>query len=120
MVFLSETKASVSRIKGLQRKLELTQGISVPSDGQSGGLAILWHEGVDVRLRSVSNSHMDVIVNGEGGVFSWKATGFYSHPDVRKRHISWELLRTLKNQSTLPWVVLGDFNEIVHPKEKLG
>ena len=120
LVFLSETKASVSRIKGLQRKLELTQGISVPSDGQSGGLAILWREGVDVRLRSVSNSHMDVIVNGEGGVFSWKATGFYSHPDVRKRHISWELLRTLKNQSTLPWVVLGDFNEIVHPKEKLG
>ena len=102
LVFLSETKASVSRIKRLQRKLELTQGIAVPSDGQSGGLAMLWREGVDVRLRSVSHSHIDVCVIGEGGACSWRATGFYGHPDARKRHISWELLRTLKNQSTLP------------------
>ena len=36
LVFLSETKASLNRIKGLQRKLNLTQGITVPSDGQSG------------------------------------------------------------------------------------
>ena len=120
LVFLSETKASVSRIKGLQRKLEFTQGIAVPSDGQSGGLAMLWREGVDVRLRSVSHSHIDVCVIGEGGACSWRATGFYGHPDARKRHTSWELLRSLKNQSTLPWVVFGDFNEIVHPEEKLG
>ena len=39
LVFLSETKASLNRIKGLQRKLNLTQGITVPSDGRSGGLA---------------------------------------------------------------------------------
>ena len=41
LVFLAKTKASPSRIKGLQRKLQLTQGITVPSDGRSGGLAML-------------------------------------------------------------------------------
>ena len=41
LVFLAETKASQRRIKGLQRKLGLTQGITVPSDGRSGGLAML-------------------------------------------------------------------------------
>ena len=42
LVFLMETKASSSIIKGLQRKLGLTQGILVPCDGHSGGLAMLW------------------------------------------------------------------------------
>ena len=33
LVFLTETKAGISRIKGIQTKLEYTQGIAVPSDG---------------------------------------------------------------------------------------
>ena len=33
LVFLVETKATQRRIKGLQCKLGLTQGITVPSDG---------------------------------------------------------------------------------------
>ena len=48
LVFLSETKTGVSRIKGIQSKLEYTQGITVPSDGWSGGLALLCKEGIDV------------------------------------------------------------------------
>lgn len=59
-------------------------------------------------------------MNGEDGESSWRATGFYGQLHARKRHISWELLRTLKNQSLLPWVVFGDFNEIIHQEEKLG
>ena len=41
LVFLSETKASKGRIKGIQNKINFTQGIVVPSDGRSGGLALL-------------------------------------------------------------------------------
>lgn len=47
-VFLMETKAGVNRMKGLQQKLELTQGITMSSDGRSGGLAMLWLEDVAV------------------------------------------------------------------------
>ena len=76
MVFLSKTKASVSRMKGFQRKLELTQGISMPSDRRSGGLVMIWSEGVDVTFMSCSHSHIDVVVHGEGGASPWRATGF--------------------------------------------
>lgn len=75
-------------MKGFQRKLEFTPGMSVQSDGQSGVLVMLWWEGVEVSLRSCSNSHIDVVVNSEGGASSWRAMGFYGHPDARKRHIS--------------------------------
>ena len=42
LVFLVETKANTNRMKGFQNKLGFTQGIIVPRDGRSGGLALLW------------------------------------------------------------------------------
>ena len=51
---------------------------------------------------------------------NWRATGFYGHPDARMRFSSWELIKTLHAQASLPLVIFGDFNEIVHPDEKLG
>nr|POF09034.1 hypothetical protein CFP56_14975 [Quercus suber] len=50
----------------------------------------------------------------------WRATGFYGQPDAAKSYISWELTEVLKIQSSLPWVVFGDFNEISHSDEKSG
>ena len=62
LVFLSEKKVGVGRIKGIQNKLNFTQGIVVPSDGRSGGLALIWREGTEVFLKSCSHSHIDVVV----------------------------------------------------------
>ena len=120
LVFLSETKAGVSRIKGIQNKLDYTQGITVPSDGKSGGLAMLWKEGMNVRFKSCSNSHIDIEVYENPSSSPWHATSFYGQPDVTKRTISWELLEVLKVQNHFPWIVFGDFNKISHPYEKLG
>lgn len=62
LVFLVKTKASVSRIKGIQSKLNYTQGIVVPSDGRSGDLALQWREGANVSFKSCLNFHIDVVV----------------------------------------------------------
>ena len=120
LVFLAETKANQNRIKGLQRKLGLTQGITVSSDGQSGGLAMLWKEGADARFKSCSNTHIDVVVCEGNGAKPWWATRSYGHPDARMRPISWNLLESLHRQCQMPWVVFGDFNEILSFDEKLG
>ena len=63
LVFLLETKAKKNRIKGIQNKLEYSQGLTVRSDGRSGGLALLWREGTDVRFKSCSNLHIDVEIH---------------------------------------------------------
>ena len=88
LVFLLETKAKQSRIKGLQRKLNLTQGITVPSDGRSGGLVMMWKEGTEACFKSCSNSHIDTVVCEGKGVQPWRAIGFYGHPDTGMRFIS--------------------------------
>ena len=120
LVFLAKTKVGESKLKGVRNKMAYTQGITVPSDGRSGGLALMWKEGMDICFKGCSNSHIDVVVNGGSESTPWRATGFYGQPDAGKRFISWQLLEILKEQSTLPWIVFEDFNEILHPGEKIG
>lgn len=97
LVFLSETKAGVYRINGIQNKINFTQGIVVLSDGRSGGLALLWREGMAVTFKSCSHSHIDVVVREESTTTPWCATRFYGHLDADKRPLSWQLLETLRD-----------------------
>ena len=90
VIFLVETKASIDRMKGFQNKLGFTQGIIVLSDGRSGGLALLWREGMDIHFKSCSHSHIDAVVNGEGNESPWRVIGFYGHPNTEKRYTSWQ------------------------------
>ena len=46
--------------------------------------------------------------------------GFYGNPDTTKRLESWAKLKFLKGMSSLPWLVIGDFNEITGLSEKEG
>ncbi|KAK3221802.1 hypothetical protein Dsin_008827 [Dipteronia sinensis] len=46
--------------------------------------------------------------------------GFYGHPVAAKRYHSWTLLKRLKDISDLPWLCVGDFNEILYGFEKQG
>ena len=96
LVFLSKTKANQNRIRGIQRKLNFTQGITVPSDGWSRGLAMLWKEGANVCFKSYSNAHINVVVREAVGAQLWWTRGFYVHPDAGMRIISWRLLESLK------------------------
>ena len=95
LVFLSETKASLSKMKGFQNKIDYMEGIMVPSDGKSGGLTMIWKKGTEIKLKSYSNSHINVVVEGEQDQAPWRATGFYGHTESSKRKISWSLLEVL-------------------------
>ncbi|XP_074301324.1 uncharacterized protein LOC141632703 [Silene latifolia] len=61
---------------------------------------------------------MDFIVRDERG--EWRVTGFYGWPAVTNRHLSWRLLQILRQQSKVPWVCLGDFNEVLFLNEMKG
>ncbi|XP_030940118.1 uncharacterized protein LOC115965051 [Quercus lobata] len=50
----------------------------------------------------------------------WRLTGIYGYSDEQQKSETWRLLRHLYSRLTLPWVCLGDFNEILSSEEKNG
>nr|POE90757.1 hypothetical protein CFP56_27341 [Quercus suber] len=59
------------------------------------------------------------LLNEEARI-TWRLTGFYGHPDTNKREETWTLLESLGRSNTLPWLCLGDYNEILSQTEKAG
>ncbi|PPS13246.1 hypothetical protein GOBAR_AA07396 [Gossypium barbadense] len=78
----------------------------VSLEGRSGGLALLWNEGVDVSIQEYSKHQIDSIVHG-----------FYSNVDPNLRTRSWDILRSVGNVVREDWIVGGDFNAIVNDVE---
>ena len=84
-----------------------------------GGLALLWGSDITISVRSYSPRHIDAEIISMERVH-WRFTGFYGNPEHHRRMESWDLLRRLGAESSLPWLACGDFNEIVNNGEKLG
>ncbi|KAL0439453.1 UNVERIFIED_CONTAM: hypothetical protein Slati_2428300 [Sesamum latifolium] len=114
-VFLSETKCYARRVDKLRGRF----GVGVDAVGKSGGLYLFWHQQCTVQLQSFSPSHIDVTVLNSYGD-DWRFTGLYGQPEAAKRKDTWDLLQKLSRKSMRLWLVAGDFNEILHQKEKSG
>lgn len=64
-----------------------------------------------VSVLSHSDYHIDVEIKMDREQ-PHRMTGFYEFADRGLRHQSWALLRQLATQAQLPWVLLGDFNDL--------
>ncbi|XP_062014504.1 uncharacterized protein LOC133731044 [Rosa rugosa] len=92
IVFLCETKISTQgAFQALHRALGFVHSEAVLSDGQSGGLGLFWNDDVNIRMGTTTV----------------------------ERDRSWQLLKDLADLDSLPWVVIGDFNEFLNSGEKI-
>ncbi|KAL9687653.1 hypothetical protein QQ045_032060 [Rhodiola kirilowii] len=98
-------------------KLGFDNCFAVDRQGLSGGLAVLWNSDTDLEIISYSKFHVDAVVKDTE---EFRLTLFYGEPVNSYRWRSWDLLRRLSLRSALPWVVIGDFNEVVSSDEVWG
>ena len=119
IVFLMETRLELRHLELLRVCLGMLGCFGVGRHGFGGGLALLWSSSIDIHIQSFSNHHIDADVLQEGGL-RWRVTGFYGHPERAMRVHSWSLLRHLYRLRSVPWLVMGDFNEITSLDEKWG
>lgn len=121
VVFLSENRFFSDRVDGLLRSLGFAHGLGVGTHGRGGGIALLWKDEVCVKLQSLDKLHIDVaVLDPVTMVEKWHFTGFYGEARRELRYRSWDCLRMLNDQSSLLWLCVGDFNEILHATEQFG
>jgi hypothetical protein len=90
-----------------------------PSNERSGGVLLLWKKEIKIEMIFSAPKYIDVkVIEGDNKI--WRLTGFYGEPRWDDRHMSWDKICELHNSFDLPWVILGDFNEILFSHEKEG
>ena len=116
--FLMETLVHEMKIEELRIKLGFSCKFAVNSIGHSGGLAMLWDSSLSCSISGFSNNHIDLIISESTG--DWRLIGYYGFPELHRQRPSWTLLRALAISSSLPWVYIGDFNDLLSPSDKKG
>ncbi|KAA3462681.1 reverse transcriptase [Gossypium australe] len=104
----------------VQRRCGFMCGVEVEAEGSRGGLCLAWKEDIQVNLRSFSKWHIHVIIKEDDIVGEWRFTGIYGSPYLKDKNTVWNLLRRLAHEDSYPWLVEGDFNEILYSFAKSG
>ena len=113
-----ETKNDDDFIKKKTKDFQYTKYFSIPPVGCSGGLALLWKDNVDINiLESLSNLiDTEVTFKGSSSFISF----VYGAPAVENRSAFWNKLSQVGLGRDSPWLLSGDFNEILDNSEKVG
>jgi len=123
ILFLSETKRKATEMEKIRRGLGLMNRLFVDCGGEGksrkGGIALFWKDRLDLNLKSWSSNHIEMEGVDCERTPKWRITGIYGFPEEENKQKTWDLVASLNN-STLPWLCFGDFNEILDHQDKQG
>lgn len=89
------------------------------ADGRSGGLAIFGMDEVVLSRKAKDAHHVDCWVKEEGETL-WRLTGIYGWPEGSQKFRTLDLINSLGKDHRGPWIIGGDFNEVLKESEKQG
>ncbi|KAL5832771.1 hypothetical protein ACOSQ3_016445 [Xanthoceras sorbifolium] len=114
-----EPRISGKRATSIISKLGFASSFIVEADGFSGGFWLLWKPTrVSVGVVASSRQSITALVSENAKVFI--LTIVYASPNVMFRRSIWGYLHKIRKCFKGPWLVAGDFNEIVSLSEKRG
>ncbi|GAU35032.1 hypothetical protein TSUD_103550 [Trifolium subterraneum] len=93
--------------------------LAIDVEGRSGGLAVFWKDSSKFRVLNYTRNFINMIVEDEQWG-EWRLTCYYGYPEWSRRRAAWDLLRDLGNMSSIPWCVIGDFNDLLSQTDKKG
>ena len=114
-----EPRVSGDKVAKIIDRLGFNKKFIVETSGFSGDIWLLWNDN-RVNLQVVASSkHTITAVVVEGNNY-WVVTFVYASPSAMFIRKLWVYLKALRNCFKGPWVVMGDFNEIVNSSKKRG
>ena len=118
IVFLSETKASATKMEEVLNAIRFIDMYVVEAKGNKGGICIMWKSGLSIQKVEYNKNLIAVKVSN--AICEWLLVGFYGPPYLSKKQKAWEDLMALLGSCQGPWVCIGDFNFTIRNNEILG
>ena len=121
IMVVTETRVGGDRVAKIIECLPFDGSIVTDTIGYGGGLWILWKtEDVEVILLSTMEQEIHAIVKVRSSNLSWLILAIYASLRIAKRKILWNNLKIVSQLHNLPWLMLGDFNEVLSGDDKFG
>lgn len=114
-----QTQIHKARVESLKSTLGYDNSFAISSAGRSGRLGVFWNNNIRVQILPYSQYHIDTIVT-ENRKEPWRLTCVYREAQTTECHKTWDTLKFIKAASHLPWVCIGDFNEVLQRNEHMG
>ncbi|KAJ4832884.1 hypothetical protein Tsubulata_051520, partial [Turnera subulata] len=120
ILILLETWVEFAREEDFAVSLGFSGSLIVDPIGFSGGIWFLWTT-PDFHVTLLQSSrqfiHASVCYRHED---PWLLTAIYASPTTTMRQSLWSALEQIATASSLPWLLVGDFNVIADPSERCG
>jgi hypothetical protein len=120
IVFISEIRQQVNRVTNLKGRLGMYNCFVIEGRGKGGGLDLFWNNSIKISVVLYDLHHIDTLIWDGVHHAAWWGTFVYGEPKTQDRHNMWELLKRLKTCHYAPWLVIGDFNEVLWEHEHLS
>lgn len=118
ILILCETQVPSTTIQRILNKSHLDKFIVSEALGFIGGIWMLWNNStMELELVAMDNQVVAVEVK-QPGVPPWMMSAIYASTQRFLRELLWDYMIQMAKFMNIPWLVLGDFNQIMDPTEK--
>nr|XP_011457336.1 PREDICTED: uncharacterized protein LOC105349397 [Fragaria vesca subsp. vesca] len=120
ILVISEPRISEDKALKVVKSLGFSSFTIEDATGFSGGLWLLWDD-QQVKLEVVDSNFQSITsLVTESSNKQWFFTTVYANPDHALREELWVYLDAFNSRCTIPWLITGDFNELISDADKQG
>ena len=112
VVILLETRCQFVRVSHFWSSLNYYPCFIEEAVGFSEGIWVLLHRNSGVSMKIMNQYYQAITFEVWRENLSWICSAVYASPVPTKREDLWRHLEELRTNIVLPWMLVGDFNEI--------
>lgn len=116
-----KTRVGRDRVGRIIVNLPFDGFLTTNTTGYAGGLQVLWKRGeVETILLASKEQGIHATIKVHSSNLSLLISAIYASPQLAKTRILWSNLMEVTQFHNLPWLMLGDFNEVLCGNDKYG
>jgi len=121
IMVIIETRIGGERAERIIEGFPFDGFITTDTIRYASGLWVLWKkEDAKVTLLASTDQEIHATIKVCSSNLTWLISAIYASPRLVERRILWSNLSKVANLHKLPWLLLGDFNEVLCREETFG